>query len=111
MSTDDQGPRVDRTPFVALPAPPTVTLWICPACGRDLTGKSVGLEPARERCTVKWHLAEPIAHQYALVLAGQSAAEVERLRDALKLYADPASYEPTTDDRVQIGAEEGRTNG
>jgi hypothetical protein len=59
-------PRITETPFDPKGPPATVRLWFCPACGANLTGKSIGLEPARKKCSAKWHLANPVPASYTL---------------------------------------------
>lgn len=61
MSAD--APRVDRTSFVPVDPPDTLTAYFCPACGRQIVG-SYNLEPARRSCTKTWHLAEPVAVKF-----------------------------------------------
>lgn len=68
MSTENEV-RVDRTHFDPKPPPPKVRLWFCPACGMNLTSSSLGLEPGRQKCTKRWHLAEPEPHNYVLASA------------------------------------------
>ena len=46
--------------------PETIEQWRCPACGRNLSGKSYNLDEDRARCTKTWHVAAPVKRTYTL---------------------------------------------
>jgi hypothetical protein len=62
-------PHVDRTRFVVQEPPAFLTLYFCPACAKQVSG-AYDLEPARTKCTLRIHLAEPVAARYHLVATG-----------------------------------------
>lgn len=62
---DPRTPHVERTRYVKQEPPARLTLYFCPACGKQITG-TYNLEPARA-CTKRWHLAEPVGYDYELV--------------------------------------------
>jgi hypothetical protein len=58
----------------AVDPPSAITIWICPACGRQVQG-SYAIDEGREECTKKWHRATPEGVRYVREDAGASAQE------------------------------------
>lgn len=63
-AVDPRRPHIERTPFEPIEAPSTITLYFCPACGRQIIG-TYNIDPARKRCTKTWHLmtAKPASYR------------------------------------------------
>lgn len=63
--TRQSTPHIERTSFDPIEPPPTITVWFCPACGKRLAS-GYNLDPARKRCSAKWHLAAAVGGRYKL---------------------------------------------